>query len=292
MPVYNGARYLRFALDSLLAQTLPDFELLISDNASTDDTERICLDYAARDPRMRYHRAPVNRGAGWNFNAVAARASSEFFAWAAHDDEWHPQFLEKCSEVLLQRPNVALCYGRFQAIDESGNEHGPVGGVGCTGATTRERWNYMLQHWEVHASVYGLMRTAALRRTRGMLAFHSSDQVFMTELALQGELVVLDEVLHKKRIAPQKPYRTRAELLKMLGANQRRPWLLLRKNIVREQVAGLRHVSNDRSQILPFTLDAWRHYAGSKAWLSDGLEAAQQLFGIERVNRIRTLVGR
>ena len=63
LPVYNGARFLAAALDSLLAQSYRDFTLLISDNASTDETPQICAEFVARDPRVRYVRQPTNIGA-------------------------------------------------------------------------------------------------------------------------------------------------------------------------------------------------------------------------------------
>ena len=86
LPVYNGERYLREAVDSVLGQTYVNLELVISDNASTDATEAICREYAARDPRVRYHRAERNRGAVWNFNRAFELARGEFFMWQAFDD--------------------------------------------------------------------------------------------------------------------------------------------------------------------------------------------------------------
>jgi len=95
MPVYNGGRLLRRALDSLLAQTFTDFELIISDNASTDNTERICEEYAKKDSRLRYIRQTINRGVRYNFNFVLKQAIAKFFMWAAHDDYWDTCFLGK-----------------------------------------------------------------------------------------------------------------------------------------------------------------------------------------------------
>src|SRR6266853_631610 len=70
LPVYNGEAYLRQVLESVLAQTFTEFELVISDNASTDGTEKICREYAAADPRIRWHRQARNRGVTWNFRQV------------------------------------------------------------------------------------------------------------------------------------------------------------------------------------------------------------------------------
>src|SRR5688572_4039391 len=79
MPIYNGEKYIRRALDSLLDQTLTDFELIISDNASTDETRRICLEYASKDERIRYYRNDVTIEAVPNFNRVLNYASGQYF---------------------------------------------------------------------------------------------------------------------------------------------------------------------------------------------------------------------
>lgn len=100
LPVYNGQQYLRQALDSLLAQTFHTFEVIISDNASNDATPEICRDYAACDPRIRYVRHDVNRGAAWNFNYVFGLARGVYFKWHAHDDMLEPTFLEQCVTIL------------------------------------------------------------------------------------------------------------------------------------------------------------------------------------------------
>ena len=80
MPVYNGEKYIESAISSILAQTYTDFDFIISDNASTDRTQEICLTYAARDNRIRYHRNEVNLGAAPNYNRVFQLSSNEFFS--------------------------------------------------------------------------------------------------------------------------------------------------------------------------------------------------------------------
>lgn len=93
MPVMNGEKYIRDALDSLLAQTYGNFEITISDNASSDGTASICREYAARDTRIRYIRQAENIGAVANFSFVLAEATGEYFMWAAYDDSWKPKFI-------------------------------------------------------------------------------------------------------------------------------------------------------------------------------------------------------
>lgn len=116
LPVYNGAAFIAIAIDSLLAQTYGDFELIISDNASEDATGEICERYARSDPRIRYVRQPENRGAYSNFGAVRAHARTDYFMWAAADDYWAPTFLERCVGVFDRDPGVGLVFTRYEIL--------------------------------------------------------------------------------------------------------------------------------------------------------------------------------
>src|SRR3989339_68658 len=110
LPVHNGEHYLRKTLKSLLSQTYPFIELIISDNASTDGTEAICKAYERLDERIRYFRSDRNRGAAWNFNRVLELAGGTYFKWAAHDDLSAPDFLASCVRILETDRSVVLCY--------------------------------------------------------------------------------------------------------------------------------------------------------------------------------------
>jgi glycosyltransferase involved in cell wall biosynthesis len=112
MPVYNGENFIREALDSLLAQTFTDFELIISDNASTDGTEAICREYASHDSRIRYVRQNENRGACANFQFVLDEAIGKYFMWAACDDHWEKHFLD-CALNLINSSNVGFAFPTF-----------------------------------------------------------------------------------------------------------------------------------------------------------------------------------
>lgn len=120
MPVYNGELFIREALDSLLAQTFTDFELIISDNASIDATECICLEYAAKDTRIRYFRQVENKGALANFQAVLDLAVGDFFMWAAADDKWASNWIEHIYERVYCEKNVAG-FGELLHINKQGN---------------------------------------------------------------------------------------------------------------------------------------------------------------------------
>src|SRR5439155_18526924 len=110
MPLYNEERYLEQALQSLLSQSYKNFEVIISDNASTDRTRDICLAYAARDPRVRYSRMNTNVGSILNFNRVFQLSSAPYFFWASGHDTRHETFIARCVEVLEQDASVVLSY--------------------------------------------------------------------------------------------------------------------------------------------------------------------------------------
>jgi glycosyltransferase involved in cell wall biosynthesis len=121
MPVYNGERFLRQALKSLLAQDYVHFELIISDNGSQDRSEEICREFIAGDSRIRYVKHAENRGARWNFNYVLRQGRAKYFLWAACDDLWHPTFLGKCVAMLEAHADAVLCCTELNFID--GEDH-------------------------------------------------------------------------------------------------------------------------------------------------------------------------
>jgi glycosyltransferase involved in cell wall biosynthesis len=122
LPVFNGESFLRRALDSLLAQSFTDFELIISDNASTDQTRDICEEYAARDPRMRYIRQASNLGGLENFNFVLREAQSKYFMWAAVDDLWDPEFILSLLKSLEEDPAAVGAFCPYQLMAEETGE--------------------------------------------------------------------------------------------------------------------------------------------------------------------------
>src|SRR5207244_11742434 len=122
VPVRNGGRFIGQTLDSLLAQNYSDFELIISDNASTDQTEAVCQAYAVRDRRIRYHRSSQDFGSARNYNYLFQQARAEYFKWAAADDLYAPEFVGRCTEVLEHDPSVVLASAKPRFIDE----HGPA----------------------------------------------------------------------------------------------------------------------------------------------------------------------
>lgn len=121
MPVYNGERYISQALDSLLAQTFFNFELIISDNASTDATATICKSYERLDPRVHYVKQIENLGALANFQFVLDQAKSPFFMWAAADDFWDNQWVETLYIRIKDEKSVAS-FGEVVHVNADGSD--------------------------------------------------------------------------------------------------------------------------------------------------------------------------
>lgn len=118
MPVWNGEPFIEYALDSILSQTYKNFELIISDNGSDDETEKICRRYSAGDERIRYFRSPINKGGFINFLSVLNKSDGEYFMWAAADDCWESNWLEVLIQECLRTDSIV--FGKVKQIDSSG----------------------------------------------------------------------------------------------------------------------------------------------------------------------------
>lgn len=199
-PVYNGEKSLRQAMDSVLAQDFRDFEVILCDNASTDDTAAICLEYAERDNRVRYFRNETNIGVNPNHNRAFELSQGKYFAWMAHDVEQLPGMLSRCvSEMKLNSPPVLLAYPRCEQIDEQGQL---VGGnmptIDCCDHRPHRRMSAVIQRISYVTQHYGLFLAEALRRTRLNGSYPSSDFVLTAEIAMLGQIREIPEVLVRR----------------------------------------------------------------------------------------------
>jgi glycosyltransferase involved in cell wall biosynthesis len=202
MPVYNAQRYLREAIESLLAQTMSDFEILLSDNASTDATADICREYAARDPRVKYHRNATNLGVVANFNRTFELSAGQYFKWAAYDDLHAPTYLERCAAVLDREPGVAVSHSLTRSIDEDGRDRGEFpAALRLDVPHAPERFRRMI--WtDAFPPIWGLMRAAQVRRTALFGPYMGSDRNFLAELLLAGGVEYVGEFLFMLREHP------------------------------------------------------------------------------------------
>jgi len=200
MPVYNGSRFIVETLESVLNQTYSDFILLISDNASTDNTGDICQEYAAKDDRICYFRHPKNVGAAGNYERCFAPAKSEYFRWQNADDTIEPTLIEKCVNILDEQKDVVLTYGKSHII----NDHSEFvtkydDNLFLMQDSPVERFIDCLNNIALQNLMYGLIRREELSKTARMGAYFSSDINLIAELTLYGKFYEIQEHLFNCR---------------------------------------------------------------------------------------------
>lgn len=207
LPVYNGEKYLAESIDALLGQSYEDFELVISDNASTDSTAEICHDYQRRDSRIRYFRQPQNIGLAPNHNFVVHQARGELVKWASNDDLYGRDLLKLCVEALDEYPQVVLAHSWTAMIDGSG-------------AVTRAM-EYPLASASPQAPVRfrsmlfenggdddgGVFRKAVFLRTAQKESYHHADRTIIAELGLHGPFYQVPDWLYFRRDHPERAER-------------------------------------------------------------------------------------
>ncbi|HYE95588.1 MAG TPA: glycosyltransferase family 2 protein [Rubricoccaceae bacterium] len=220
LPVYNGARYLPETLADVLGQTFEDFELVICDNASTDETEALCREAAARDPRVRYVRNGRNLGALPNTNLTFAHSRGRLFCLAGHDDRRTPDFLATLVAALEEEPGAVLAYGRCGLIGAQGepfrfdaaaqrwrDSEGRT--LPYDRALERSmpdepvaRFRAVLRSRDVNSPVHGLFRREVLEK-HGPQTLYGSDRLLVAHAALLGRFAFVDRELFRYRIHPE-----------------------------------------------------------------------------------------
>ena len=213
IPVYNGEKFIRKCIEPVLQQKNRNFELIISDNASTDSTPEICKEFLNKDDRISFVRQDKNMGQNWNFNFLLEKANGEYFVWVAADTFLLPEFIEKNIAVLESQDKAVGCISRIK-IDESYNDkykkekqilkkiglvYRPYDTLPITG-NYMERIRKYLKHfpWEMFYSVY---RTESLRKSfaHGFLLgkdnFIGSDASLVLNVLKHGEIQVVNDIL-------------------------------------------------------------------------------------------------
>jgi glycosyltransferase involved in cell wall biosynthesis len=210
--VYNGEAFLEETIRSLLLQTFTDFELIVSDNASTDETPAIVARLAASDPRLRSHIFPTNQGPAANYNQVARLATgTDYFMWSAADDVREPTFLERCVEALDRQPEAVLAYSQTTII-EDGRSPRPYDyepDIDDSSPAERLRALLFVDHRRHGAfEIFGVMRIDVLRDVLPQGAYARSDSVILARMALRGTFVRVPEHLFLNRNHPDRSVRT------------------------------------------------------------------------------------
>ena len=201
VPVFNMGAYLEAAVESILSQSFADFEVIISDNASTDETESVGRALAARDSRVTYRRNPENLGLSANNNLLVPLARGRLFKWAPADDMLLPGYLDRCIGALEADPSVVLAYPQTRFVDGDGaplDLHDP--GYHLVSEDPSERLRYAILANQFANAGLGVIRTDALRRTRLLPRYAGGDFRLLAELSLLGRFVEIPEALYVRRI--------------------------------------------------------------------------------------------
>lgn len=196
MPVYNGERFMRAAILSILRQTYTDFELIIADNASTDNTEAICREFAARDQRIRYVRNATNLGAAPNWNLLFELARGEYFKWHAYDDTLAPEFLERCVKVLDEDNSIVLCHTKTRRVDLEGHftpSFDPPRRLDSHSLGERFR-DLVIETHHIN-ELYGVVRSDVLKHTSLHEPYFGNDKPLLAELIIRGRFYEVPEYL-------------------------------------------------------------------------------------------------
>ena len=201
MPVYNGEEFIHAAIDSILQQTFEDLELVISDNASTDRSEEICRDYAAKDKRVRYIRNDRNIGASDNYNAAYLNSNSEYFKWASCSDICEEHFLEKCIEILNQDQSVVLSYPKTVLFENSIGDGRLIDDhMHILDDSPCIRYQQFMEGVQLNNAMNGVLRSSALKHSALIKPFFSSDTALMAELVLYGKFHEVEGSYYYRRM--------------------------------------------------------------------------------------------
>lgn len=201
MPVFNGSNYIRDALDSILAQTFVDFELIVCDNASEDDTREIVAEYAARDDRIRLISNPRNLGASANYNLGFEHGRGTYLKWCAHDDRLSPNYLEACIAALDADPDVALAFGSTRGIDANNEIVRPVGEEtpSLKDADPAARFRKAIELSGTCFPIFGVFRRANLERSTLHRPYYGSDRAVLAEAAIMGKFQRVEDAIFYNR---------------------------------------------------------------------------------------------
>lgn len=211
LPVYNGEPFIEEAIASILAQTFEDFELIISDNASSDRTQEICQAYAARDKRIRYYRQERNVGAARNFNRVFELSRGEYFKWQPADETAEPEFLARCVDLLDREPTIVLACTQFMLRDEMKGAtqflKGKTGDYDMRAFSAYDRFRKLFVVLGHNGAIWGLMRSRVLRETHLIRHFPGADDCLLVELIFKGGFGQIPEYLYTMRTHSQAYHR-------------------------------------------------------------------------------------
>ncbi len=216
IPVFNGDEFIKRRIDSIVNQTYSNFEIIISDNASTDDTSRICQSIINKEKNIHYYLQKKNIGSTNNFNFLIKNASGKYFVLAAVDDIWEPTFLEKNVAILESNSKIVGSIGEVKYFGGSEKKHEQSKIIQVLKKIVRKQdVNVLEKHvqsvsgeynqkinkyfrFNQGSFVYGLFRTSAIQKKIIPVPLSAWDLAFILNILKFGDLHVIDEILFHK----------------------------------------------------------------------------------------------
>ena len=213
LPVFNGEKFIRKAIESVLSQTFTNFILIISDNSSTDSTRKICEEYASIDKRIQVIYQERNIGGVRNFFNILEHAKNDYFVWIAADDYWSPTYLERCINILDFDKNVAFATAKVELVGMIDKQLKSVENDSLTGKIYKKIRRHYRPHnyYSLTGSyekkiahclrqstmllVYSVFRTNILKELVSELDMNIFDRLVPLLALRNGDLHVIDEVL-------------------------------------------------------------------------------------------------
>lgn len=230
VPAYRNAKTIRATLRSIQAQTFGDFVVVVSDDASPDNTAAICREVADGDPRFVFVEQPRNLNYG-NFRYLVNRAETEYFMWLAGDDVIAPRYVEENLRILAAREDVVLSVSRCMFVRDGVELGLSTGTYPLLGTPTENLLRYIYRPGE-NTRMYGIMRTAVLKQVFPARDFFGYDFAAMASSLLHGRHYEVPEVLMTRDYTPRE---TRAEMMYRDGTSFLTRWfpvLALSREIV------------------------------------------------------------
>jgi glycosyltransferase involved in cell wall biosynthesis len=193
IPVYNSEKYISGALDGVINQSYKNFKVIISDNASTDNTAEICRKYSAKDNRIEVIVQEQTLDVISNFNFLLKNAETPFFIWLAADDRWEPQFLEKTLSVLKSNSDCGLVFSDFIIKNHVTEESVKRDISSRVSNVPFIRFIFSLIDMQSNL-VYGLFRTEYLKQ-KGLSNFDYADVDLILDLSVRKKIRIIDDYL-------------------------------------------------------------------------------------------------
>ncbi len=250
LTTYNRAHELATTLDSVLAQTCPDFELIVSDDCSPDHTETLCREYMRRDPRVRYRRNPRNLRMPGNLNAAIVEARGRYIANLHDGDLYRSDLLEKWSDALDRHPNAAFVFNQYT----SGELGGPTRLLGLDLPECIDGREFLLRYFTAQwgSPIFGTVM--ARKACYDAVGPFDPAYSFNSDIEMWVRLAMRYDVAHVNEPLIQITPREKAHLM-----SKRHFWeLTVDVRIKRKALAAL--LPHDRWRRLRFEARARGHY--------------------------------